>query len=159
MTQQQTAQERSDKAHIRYAFGAIAIVVICVMALNYSGFCYSKRTWMSDDDYIRRAVEERVSRSYMRDQYKSIDDFLAKNPRCCTVYRFSGPAHNNWLFALICSYQVVVAVNYPIVDDGEHVMYQAEVIVTSCGKPSFDRGIGSPISHGTSESAPATCFE
>ena len=131
--------------HIRYTFGAIAIAFIGVLALNYSGFCYSQLRWMSNDEYIRRAVEERWSRGYLRDRYSSVDDFLARRPRCCTVYRFSNPMTDKWSSVNLISPRAVVTVSYPAVEDGEHLLYEAKIIVKACGKPSFDLGYGTPI--------------
>lgn len=100
---------------------------------------------MSDRDYIHRAVEERVSRSDLRDRNNSADAFLAENPNCCTVYRFTGPMMNNWIFAPFFGYRVIVSVKYPREWDGKKELYRAEVMVQACGKPSFVRGIGFPM--------------
>jgi hypothetical protein len=67
-------------------------------SLNYSGMCLAEGRWLSNDEKIRKVVEviNSPGRVFIEDKnnntqpyqlipYKSVDDFLEKNPDCCEV--------------------------------------------------------------------------
>jgi len=101
---------------------------------------------MSDDAYIEAAINNRLHSLDLRGQYASAKEFRAKYPNCCRVERFSGDNTSNWLFAPLFIYQVTVEVSYPLVSLGGVLeQYYAYVLVTKCGRSSFDKGIGMRI--------------
>ena len=79
------------------------LALFCIYgALNYSGFCFKKMRYLSDDEKIRMAiavVNKIGGRHYTGEgpvkymetiPYESVDVFLRENPDCCTVVPFAG---------------------------------------------------------------------
>jgi hypothetical protein len=82
----------------------VTVLFVCIVygSLNYSGFCFKKMGYLSDDEKIRRAVaiiskgelgtshhfNKTLGRAdiYRRTiPYESVDVFLQQNPNCCTL--------------------------------------------------------------------------
>lgn len=71
------------------------------------GFCWEKKRFLSDQDFIDNAVEELINRPVQRitfpdDKsgqryqpaypvyYKNKEEFFAENPNCCSIYKRYG---------------------------------------------------------------------
>ncbi len=74
------------------------IVLIAYFGLNYSGFCFAKMRYLSDEEKIRSVFVSQNERttisvytpgkgteSYQHIKYKSFDEYLKENPDCCAV--------------------------------------------------------------------------
>src|SRR5690349_7104638 len=93
---------------------AIVLAVLCggvlltVEYLNFSGFCYSQRSYLSSDELIASAVNENLRRrtpvpnSPSQKAYASLTDFYQQNSNCCEINRWSssGFASPVWARAL-----------------------------------------------------------
>lgn len=107
---------------------------------SYSGICYHKKLWMSNDDYIRAVINSAMLNNKLSEYY-TIEDFLKKNPNCCSVDRFFGINSNNIILSLFGNYKVIVNIKYPVFEEGLNKIYQAEYFVSKCGKVGFNMGI------------------
>ncbi len=74
------------------AIFAIAGVFGWVQFLNFTGYCYSQRRYLSDAELIRSAIEyslaydRRVEISYEK-RYLTPEDLLARSTDCCLLRR------------------------------------------------------------------------
>lgn len=118
--------------------------------LNYSGFCWEQKRWLSDEEIIRGAITELLS--WKTDTVQphrfspsievnlinetSVEEFLAKNPECCKISNgddavFLEAVSNSsdgilvpeWDAKLLGQYRNSVAINYTqnYLDSGNHL--------------------------------------
>jgi hypothetical protein len=71
-------------------------------SLNYSGFCWAEKRWLSDEERIDAAIEHLIAQEemyldgvdglkyYKVIPYKSVAEFKEKNHDCCSMAYFSG---------------------------------------------------------------------
>lgn len=116
------------------------LLVFFYTSWSYSGICYEKRLWLSNDDYIRAVVNSALLNNRLNEYY-SIDDFLKKNPNCCNVDVIAGNNAPNIIFALFGHYRVLVNIRYPVFEEGLNKIYHAEYFVSKCGRVGFNMGI------------------
>ena len=93
---------QSIRKRVMAAMGLVVTVGIIGFFLpSYNGFCFSQRRFLSHEEYFRAAVEQIVGRgteqlissspagvefrSVTVHPFGSVDDFLKKNPNCCSV--------------------------------------------------------------------------
>lgn len=118
-------------------FGVVGVVVY----LNFSGFCYSKGQYLSDEDLIHAAVQDVLNRQSRDDashiRYDSVEQFIRQNPACCIVRRSDRGGLENvlegrWarLFGL---YVLVVDIWYQAKPVGPSNYYELSIAMTSCG--------------------------
>jgi hypothetical protein len=75
--------------------------------LNYSGFCWAEKRWLSDEERIDAAIEHLIYRDelylegaiagekvYKVIPYKSVSEFKQKNQNCCAVVYVSDLTHH-----------------------------------------------------------------
>lgn len=79
--------------------GAMLLAVLCIIpSLNYSGFCWSKMRYLSDEEKFRLLFEmtnslntvviktnNKGAQSYERIKYDSFEEFMEKNPNCFEI--------------------------------------------------------------------------
>lgn len=84
-------------------FLALLAPLWIVAGLNYSGFCWEQKRWLSDEEMIRNAVSYFLdfhnrglsNQIYLDDVYydttnlsdSTVDAFLKNNPDCCHISR------------------------------------------------------------------------
>jgi hypothetical protein len=103
----------------------IAVAAICILAaweyLNFTGFCYGQRRYLSNQEMIDAAVLYEINtnaRYYVQDvrdnlawtkKYASIAEFHKENPHCCTVWRWDFPGNYGegiWVRVVECTLPV-----------------------------------------------------
>lgn len=73
-------------------FSIYGVLWVCAQAgLNYMGYCSEKGRILSDNEMIRLAIERTINSMRLSSNgkkkyvlYKDVNDFLAKNPNCCS---------------------------------------------------------------------------
>jgi hypothetical protein len=83
---------------VRYVFLALVLWYVMRGALNYYGFCWEQKRWLSDEERIDIAIAELItyknvylgdgvagSKYYEIVPFKSVKEFKQKNPDCCEV--------------------------------------------------------------------------
>lgn len=75
--------------------GVLLILFLFVyFGLNYSGFCFAEKRYLSDEDKIRAEFDYQNSRNTLpldnfpdpkHIKYKSFDEYIALYPKCCAV--------------------------------------------------------------------------
>jgi hypothetical protein len=118
----------------------VCLLFFFLLIWSYSGICFSKKMRMSDETYIRSAVQS-IILNELASEHLSVDDFIDKNPNCCSVDRFGGNNVGNILFSLIGKYRVIVNIHYPIFEKNIRKIYYSEYFVSACGKVGFESGI------------------
>ena len=74
-----------------YLCGAIIGITYLIirMTLNYHSFCWPEKRWLSDKEFIDRAIRISMQLKYVPKgtvvPYRSKDAFIEKNPDCCDV--------------------------------------------------------------------------
>jgi hypothetical protein len=110
-----------------------------VQYLNFSGFCYSQKRYLSDQELLNVAVQHNIDRDkfYFKDQiqYGSIAEFLQLNPNCCALFRRSHHmfAEDIWVRAFGW-YVVIAEVFYKIQPSGPDNYYYSYITLDACGK-------------------------
>lgn len=91
---------KKKKLFILTGFGVLALIGI----LSYSGFCFKKMRYISDNEKIRiaiAAINKNKTKTYFNTDFKpykyrisipypDVDTFLAENPSCCSVVPYAG---------------------------------------------------------------------
>ncbi|HBT87318.1 hypothetical protein [Desulfobacter sp.] len=79
-------------------------VLLIIGILNYSGFCFKKLHYLSDNEKIRMAIaaiNKKETKTFFNTKltpfkyrisipYHDVDSFLSKNPDCCSVVPYAG---------------------------------------------------------------------
>ena len=73
-------------------------IIFIIGSLNYSGFCWSKMRYLSDEEKFRSLFEvvndlntarietkNKGTRYYERVKYKNFENFIEINPDCCAI--------------------------------------------------------------------------
>ncbi|MFN6571546.1 hypothetical protein [Dendronalium sp. ChiSLP03b] len=77
--------------------GLLSTILTIYFSLNYSGFCFAKLRYLSDEEKIKLAFDslnsaeklsiqiagERQDRKFIK--YKSFDEYIKENPDCCVI--------------------------------------------------------------------------
>lgn len=74
--------------------GVLLSLVFIYFGLNYSGFCFAEKRYLSDEEKIRAEFDYQNSRDTLpldnfpdpkHIKYKSFDEYVALYPECCSV--------------------------------------------------------------------------
>ena len=134
--------------------------LLLVEYLNFSGFCYPQRRYLSSDDLIASAVKDSMRRhapvpnSPSQIGYASLEDFNRQNHNCCDINRWStsGLAGPVWGRTL-GYYEALVSITFRTAEgDGADNFYTSMTAVDSCG--GVHRSYGFPSSGKASASGP-----
>ncbi|MBC1235979.1 hypothetical protein [Nostoc sp. 2RC] len=66
-------------------------VLFAYFGLNYSGFCFAKMRYLSDEERFRMVFDYQNERtdlgrsSYNYIKYESFDEYIKENPDCCSI--------------------------------------------------------------------------
>jgi hypothetical protein len=113
-----------------------------IVYLNATGFCYSRATYLSDADLIRKAIQYSLQKAPTEGvgsiNYDSVEAFISQNRDCCVVHRqdrgeFENVLAKRWV-RLIGWYVLVVDVWYQFKDAGPNNFYDSSIAMTSCGE-------------------------
>ena len=136
----------------RTVAATIVVLVIAAVAvveyLNFSGFCYPQRRYLSSNELIASAIQDNLRRhspapnATRRKMYVSLEEFYQQNPDCCELSRWdTGPFGNSVLLRLLGHYEALVNIVYRINDGpGEESFYGSMTLVGSCGAVHEVRG-------------------
>ena len=118
--------------------------VVAFEYFNLSGFCFSERRYLGEQELIDKGVWERIkNRSSDRIPYESLEDFYRRNPACCELAPWDPFRPREWLlFRLLGAYSVAVGIHYRMSDDDpEYPYYQAYITLNACGRYAGHSGI------------------
>lgn len=59
-----------------------AMIITPYLSLNYSGFCFSEMRYLSDEEKIKRAYENKYV-----SKHKKYEEMIKEHPNCCKVMR------------------------------------------------------------------------
>lgn len=141
--------------------GAMLLAVLFIIpSLNYSGFCWSKMRYLSDEEKFRMIfdrlskrdtlpieTEDRGTQYYEQIKYESFEDYMEKNPDCCAIdpggpYDLPPDKFIDRITGL--NNGEVIVMNYIVryFDENGEVKSQKRELVTvlqNCGGSTFDR--------------------
>ncbi|MBD2247727.1 hypothetical protein [Nostoc sp. FACHB-888] len=79
----------------RFLFvGGVLLILFVYFGLNYSGFCFAEKRYLSNEEKIRAEFDYQNSRNILpienfpvpkHIKYKSFDEYIALYPECCSV--------------------------------------------------------------------------
>ena len=79
----------------RFLFvGGVLLILFVYFGLNYSGFCFAEKRYLSNEEKIRAVFDYQNSRDVLpienfpdpkHIKYKSFDEYIALYPECCSV--------------------------------------------------------------------------
>ena len=134
-------------------FSLPIVFVVASFGLNYSGFCFAEKRYLSKEEKIRavfnyqnnrgdllKFVDNANPKEYIK--YKSFEEFLAENPDCCHINPggpYGVPPSSFWdrIFGFDSGDVVVVDFKVRYLDEkGNHGFeeVQFENFLTNCGK-------------------------
>lgn len=118
--------------------------------LNYSGFCFAKMRYLSDEDKFKKYFFEIVQRdtilinegqNYKRIKYESFEEFMESNPDCCAMVPSPGAYKTANFWPRITGFHSgeVTVMNYTIYyldENGEQRSLESKmkVIQQNCGQ-------------------------
>jgi hypothetical protein len=122
----------------------IGLALLCALAsfeyLNFTGFCYSQKRYLGDEELLGIAVMFDIaryneSREEFNKKYRSLEEFNEINPKCCVLYR-SSHLIPDAVFSRILGYFVSVAeISYQSSDSTRvDRFYYSLVYMDACGK-------------------------
>jgi hypothetical protein len=74
--------------------GGVLLILFVYFGLNYSGFCFAEKRYLSNEEKIRAVFDLQNSRDILpienfpdpeHIKYKSFDEYIALYPECCSV--------------------------------------------------------------------------
>jgi hypothetical protein len=125
---------------------AASFIFLGVMILNFTGFCYPKLRYCSDQELIdaavRRTLDWRQNDPTVVSPitYSSLQEFYTKNPKCCALYRWDSDREEIWS-RIFGFYVARVEISYRRSDNDKEPYFYAEVSVSACGGIRHIRGI------------------
>jgi hypothetical protein len=72
---------------LRYLFLVLLLWLVLRASLNYSGFCWAEKRWLSDEELIMNALDQAKIENIIQESPK---DFLLKNSKCCSIPKIAG---------------------------------------------------------------------
>lgn len=135
--------------------GGVLLILFLYFGLNYSGFCFAEKRYLSNEEKIKAVFDyqnkrtdllirvnvERSSNKYIK--YESFNEYIKENPNCCEVnpggvYDIPPPSFLYPIFGGSPSGDVVV-INFKVRYLNEKGKQRAkeirfENLVTNCGK-------------------------
>lgn len=114
---------------------AASFFTAVLVVLNLSGFSYSKRRWLGDNELIKIAVEAEIRRDRVATNYSSFDEFIDENPECCRVIR--GPEFQQLFGWYVSDVEII----YKISSGWKYSRYEATYSVDSSGNIRNFRGM------------------
>jgi hypothetical protein len=121
----------------------ILVSLLAIEALNFSGFSYAERRWLSDEELIAIAANHAASFDRGSIRYASGAELLALNPGCCVVDRYD----REWgevAWRVVGWYNAVVEMNYEINLGGDAPYYDALFAISASGEIREFAGVESP---------------
>lgn len=128
----------------------VGLAVPVISGLNYSGLCISEGRYLTEQELIDIGIREEF-RSYPPRtypgllpkvtkpiQYASFDDFIARNPNCCSLTRTAREDFSPAFFHRILGHFAgFVRMEYRVEEDVPDVpeMYVSHIAITNCGIP------------------------
>jgi hypothetical protein len=125
---------------------AIATSVIGVIEyFNFTGFCYSQRRWLGNQELINAAIKYELS--HVRGpyalgalSYSSLDEFKELNPQCCDLDRSgNNPALDGKWVRSLGIYNAAIHLHYRFRQTGQQQFWFETLFVNACGR-FLDRG-------------------
>lgn len=131
----------SNKIFLRFCtkiiFGAS---VVYAWHLSYSGYCFGKFKYFTDEEYIESAIRHNALEMGIDGSEESIKNFHAMNPNCCSVNRTA----LSWKEHMLSGNYVTVELNYksknPFPIDTKYIFYKKYIQILECGKGSRQYG-------------------
>lgn len=136
--------------------------LIVYETLNFTGFCYEQKRYLSDEELINAAVRYEIGEQYnlhahniddrpaWTRRYISVEEFHHINPNCCFVHRWGFPGnYGEGIWTRIFGWYVaLVDLQFRTRDTGPKQFYSAAAFVNACG------AVGETF--GTDSTAPAS---
>ena len=140
--------------NVRIAVGAVAAAIAAMLAtplaLNYSGFCLAERRYLTAQELIDIGVRDEfrfypphsysgfVAEVQNPIEYVSFEDFISRNPNCCTLTRTGRKGSAPTLYhRLLGHFATFVRIGYRIEEDvpAAPPTTVSYIAVTNCGIP------------------------
>lgn len=120
-------------------------------SLNYSGYCWEQKRWLSDEEFFISAIRHEsndnvhnidgsnAKRTKIVDSDESARKFLQENPQCC-VFGIGGGLEEIGIFAKMLGISYIdVDVQYELADNartegGKYDYGAGYLSINSCGK-------------------------
>jgi hypothetical protein len=120
--------------------------VALIQFLNFTGFCYGQRRYLSDKELIEAGIAYQMNntREYYSQgaiKYSSKENFIQLNRGCCFLTRDGHPGLDLEIWGRIFGwYYAVVEIWYRLKNEGAQQFWYEYVYVDACGKVGFSWG-------------------
>jgi hypothetical protein len=125
---------------------ALAAIVMAIEFLNFTGFCYSKGRFLTEEELVDRAIQfamHRQDRNTMDRNivYGSLEEFRERNPGCCTLSKWASASTYPILDRLLGYYVCDAEIYYVANTAPNGNFYDLILSVDACGKIVDIRGM------------------
>jgi hypothetical protein len=124
-------------------------VLFAYFGLNYSGFCFAKMRYLSDEERFRMVFDYQNDRtdlgrsSYNYIKYESFDEYIKENPDCCSIntggpYEIRQPSFLDRIFGYDAPDVIVIKFKVRYLDEnGNKRSFEThfENTLQNCGHP------------------------
>lgn len=105
--------------------------------MNFTGFCYRKARYLSNQEFVDRAVlfnlDKHGPNNERKKIYSSLADFYRLNPNCCKLYNWGYPFADPIIVRLVGLYFSVADIVYRTNDAaGGDNFYFSFVFMNAC---------------------------
>ena len=137
----ETAKRKWPWAGAAILIGAFAVIE----TLNFSGFCYREVRYLSNREFIDRAVRFNLQlhgpSNERKKVYSSLTEFYRLNPNCCILHNWGYPFADPIIVRLVGLYIAVADIVYRTNDAaGVDNFYYSFVFMNACGDVVRDGG-------------------
>ena len=142
-----------------YIFSGVLVATAFTYAsLNYSGFCFAKMRYLSDEEKFRILFEafnsrktvpiktkDKGTQNYEQIKYESFEQFIEMNPNCCTIdpggpYDLGSPDVWDRVTGYDSAQVIVITSRVHYIDENGEEKSQkmkTETILQNCGRKRF----------------------
>ncbi|MBD2682724.1 MULTISPECIES: hypothetical protein [Nostoc] len=150
--------DRSSTLPVFVFIGIPLTVLLAYFGLNYSGFCFAKMRYLSDEENIKLGFDALNNAEKLRInlagkmqysefiKYKSFDEYIKENPDCCAINPPGGsdlppPEYLERIFGYHSGKFVQINFKVRYLDEAvtKYQKIRADIPLQNCGKVvSFD---------------------
>lgn len=137
------------RAHVLLVLVLAVVGVLAVVEyLNFTGYCYSQKRYLTDEELIDFAIPQVIgfanlvtSEVQNRLTYNSVEDFHQHNLNCCGLHKWGHADADDGIWVRAVGWYISVAeISFRLSDQPSAKYFDATIFFTACGEIKEMRG-------------------